>query len=169
MSFQDNLSYGQTGESKIANWLKSKGYNVLPVYEIEIPTGKGPRLFTPSSQLVAPDIFVFKADKAYWVEAKHKTAFSWHRITNRWVTGIGLRHYFDYCKIASFSPFPVRLMFLHDGGQAKDSPPNSPSGLFGNDITKLQNCENHRHEGWGKSGMVYWAVESLIKYSACLT
>ena len=94
------------------------------------------------------------------IEAKHKTAFSWHRLTGRWVTGVDLRHYEYYCKIEDMSPWPVWLMFLHRGGQAKDSPP-SPSGLFGNRLEVLRRQENHRSDKWGKWGMVYWALPSL--------
>lgn len=164
-TFADTLNYGKIGESRIATWLKSCGYSVLPVYNVEVQSGKGPRLFTPTTQLIAPDLFVFSAAGAYWVEVKHKSAFSWHRNSEKWVTGIDLCHYLDYCKIAEFSPFPVKLIFLHDGGQAKGSPPNSPVGLFGNDLSYLQRHENHRSLNWGKSGMVYWAVDDLIRYA----
>lgn len=162
--FKANLQYGQVGESRIAEWLKSRGNSIMPVYEIEKQTGKGPRLFTPDRQLVAPDMFVFKGSDAFWIEAKHKTAFTWHRLTGRWVTGIDLRHYADYCIIDDYSPFPVWLMFLHDGGHAKDSPVDSPCGLFGNKLRYLRKNENHRHRNWGTSGMVYWAINTLRKF-----
>lgn len=161
MTFEANLDFGRVGESRIATWLKARGLSILPVYEIEKQTGKGPRLFLPNKKLIAPDMFVFKGNKAYWIEAKHKTAFSWHRNTERWVTGIDLKHYADYCEIDDFSPWPVYLMFLHDGGQAKDSPPNSPSGLFGARLKFLREHENHRHSNWGSSGMIYWAHKDL--------
>ena len=161
MSFAQHLQEGQVGETKIANWLKSRGFSVLPVYEVELETGKGPRLFTFAEQLIAPDMVVFKEDRCYWIEAKHKTAFSWHRLTERWVTGIDLKHYKDYCKIDDISPWPIWLLFLHKGGQAKDSPPDSPAGLFGNTLRILRNNENHRHANWGKHGMVYWAIDIL--------
>jgi len=161
MSFSASLDYGKAGESAIARWLRGRGLSVLPVYEKIVHEGKGPQLFTPDKPLIAPDLFVFGKGNAYWMEAKHKTAFSWHRITGRWVTGIDLRHYADYCEIDDSTPWPVWLLFLHEGGQAKDSPPNSPAGLFGETLSKLRLCENHRHENWGTSGMVYWARESL--------
>ena len=163
MNFQAQLSYGQIGESRISNWFRGRGYNVLPVYELELQQGKGPRLFAPTKQLIAPDMFIFKADNAYWIEAKHKTAFSWHRITRQWVTGIDLKHYTDYCEIDTFSPFPVWLVFLHEGGQAKDSPETSPAGLFGNTLKFLRENESHRHSHWGNSGMVYWSIDKLKK------
>lgn len=162
MTFYQRLASGQVGESRIAVWFQKKGYSVLPVYEIETNTGKGPRLFTPTCKVIAPDMLVFKSNKALWIEAKHKTAFSWHRQTGRFVTGIDLRHYTDYLKIKEFSVWETWLLFLHDGGQAKDSPP-SPSGLFGNKLERLAETENHRSHLWGNSGMVYWSIHNLIK------
>ncbi len=159
MSFQKQLVYGKAAETVIAQWLMSKGYSVLPVYEKIIDEGKGPQLFTGGEGLVAPDLVAFRDGKVLWLEAKHKTAFTWHRITSRWVTGIDLCHYEDYLRVADTTTLPVYLLFLHRGGAAKDSPSVSPSGLFGNTLARLRNNENHRHKNWGKGGMVYWARE----------
>ena len=158
------LSVGKLGEGRIAMWLRRKGHTVLPVYEKEIHEGKGPTLFSPADALIAPDMFVFKprdARHAVWVEAKTKSAFTWHRQTGAWVTGIDLRHYRDYLKLLALSPWPVWLLFLHLDGQAKDSPPGSPQGLFGNSLLYLRDHEHHRHENWGRGGMVYWVHGDL--------
>ena len=169
MGFKKQLHIGKIGESIIAEWLKHRGYNVLPVYEKEISEGKGPTLFTfDNKDIICPDIFVFNGETAFWVEAKHKSAFSWHRITKRWVTGIDLKHYYDYLEIANkYSSWPVFLLFLHRDGTAKDTPIGmiSPTGLYGEDILILSGKENHRHENHGKTGMVYWAISSLNKYA----
>jgi len=157
--FDDNLETGKAGESAIAQWLIGRGYSVLPVYEKIINDGKGPQLYTWQGNTVAPDLLALKNEKFLWFEAKHKTAFSWHRKTSRWVTGIDLRHYEEYRKVKEITKSPLWVLFLHKGGQAKDSPPNSPSGLFGNEMCVLIENENHRHGNWGKSGMVYWARE----------
>lgn len=167
MSFEDSLCVGKLGESQIASWLRKRGNHVMPVYEVSSGQYKGPTIF-PSygGDLIAPDMFVFNKDRAFWVEAKHKEAFSWHRKTRRWVTGIDVRHYRDYKKLGEISQWDVWLLFLHKGGQAKDSPANSPSGLYGNRLEYLIENENHRHENWGSSGMVYWAEEHLKKLSS---
>ena len=162
MSFSEKLKTGQSAEREIAQWLLSRGWAVLPVYEKVIDTGKGPQLFLPAP-LIAPDLFVWRSGKIKWVESKYKNAFTYHRITGRWTTGIDLRHYSHYCEVASKTKWEVWILFLQKGGQAKDSPPDSPSGLYGQEITYLQQNENHRHSNWGKSGMVYWAEEKLIK------
>jgi len=161
--FDRQYKYGLAGETVIARWLRSRGGLVMPVYEKIVDTGKGPRLFVPGGELVAPDLLTCNNGRATWVEAKHKTAFTWHRITSRWVTGIDLHHYTDYLEVAHESKWPVWLLFLQDGGEAKDSPTQSPSGLFGNDLIVLQGCENHRHNKGGKHGMVYWAIDSLMR------
>ncbi len=165
-----SLSDGKIGESHIACWLKVvRGRNVLPVYEKQISDGKGPQVFmADGSQLTAPDILVFGgAKQAVWIEAKHKSAFSWHRKTGRWTTGIDLHHYEHYLKIAeSYPEWPVWLMFLHRPGcAAKDTPGGmeSPHGLYGEDIQVLRALENHRSHNHGKTGMVYWAKDSLRK------
>lgn len=163
MSFAESLERGHAGESAIAEWLKQRGYTILPVYEKIFDTGKGPQLYTPDCDLVAPDLLVYRGDRVLWVEAKRKTAFTWHRLTERWTTGIDLRHYTDYCRVADCAPWPVWLLFLHEGGQAKDSPPDSPAGLFGNTLDHLRQHENHRHENWGSGGMVYWGIDELKK------
>lgn len=165
MSFAEAPTYqfGVAGESRIAHWLRRYGYSVLPVYEKLVDEGKGPQLYLPEGSLIAPDLLAFKAKKTVWIEAKHKTAFSWHRLTQRWVTGIDLRHYKDYCRVQDETPWDVWLLFLHEGGQAKDSPADSPSGLFGNRLAYLRCHVNHRSDKWGRTGMVYWALEHLKK------
>lgn len=162
--FQQSLAAGQMGESRIARWLNRRGWAVLPVYEKEIHTGKGPRLFAPDGQLIALDMLAFHPgrQKALWIEAKHKTVFSWYRAKERWVTGIDMRHYRDYLRVADLSPWPVWLLFLHAeayGPRAEPYP--CPTGLFGQTLDYLRVHESHRHKNWGHSGMVYWAYESL--------
>jgi len=159
-SFEANYQRGLVGETWIAQWLRGRGATVLPVYDIEIDQGKGPRLFAPEEEIIAPDMLVYDRYNVRWIEAKHKTAFSWHRISQKWVTGVDLRHYKDYCKVDDTSPWPVWLLFLHRGGIAKDSPGNSPSGLFGRALSYLRTNESHRSDRWAK-GMVYWAMGSL--------
>lgn len=161
--FKRMLRFGKTGESIIANWIKRHGLTVLPIYELEIQSGKGPQLFMPDESLIATDLFVFSTRNSYWIEAKHKTGFTWHRISKRWVTGIDLHHYADYCKIDDWTPWDVWLLFLQAGGITKDCSEPSPPGLFGNTLEFLRKNENHRHENGGKAGMVYWAINNLSK------
>jgi len=162
-SFSSQLSFGKVGESAIAEWFKRKGYAVLPVYEVEMNTGKGPQVFTLDAELVAPDMLCFNGKRVYWIEAKHKSVFTWHRITGRWTTGIDKHHYEDYLRVAEKSPWPVWLLFLHRNGYTDEPPHDCPAGLFGRELLYLREHENHQHKGWGKYGMVYWAHETLLQ------
>lgn len=165
-TFADQLYRGKVGESLIADWLKRQGYHILPVYEKEIHEGKGPQVFSADWRgLIAPDLLAFKLDRARWIEAKHKSVFSWHRITGRWVTGINLNHYEDYQRIAELSPWAVYLMFLHSQAVTNEPPYRCPTGLFGGNLAELRCKENHRSALWGKSGMVYWAENTLTKFA----
>lgn len=179
--FKESLKHGKVAESKIATWLRSRGGTVLPVYEIEHSRGKGPQVFTPAKELVAPDMLLFNlsrdADKIMFIEAKHKSVFTWHRVSKQWTTGIDLRHYFDYLEVQQQTRIPVWVLFLHrdDVPDVKDlkfqCPKNCPVGLFGNSMNYLFRHENHRApyfdpnrngmNGHGTSGMVYWAEKKL--------
>lgn len=167
MAFADTLKVGQLGESEISRWLISRGNTVLPVYEKQIDSGKGPRFFTPQGQIVAPDMFLMNCK--VWIEAKHKTHFTWHRKTRSWTTGIDLHHYAEYQRVAEITGHPVWLLFLHkdDVPSSEDQswgcPPTCPTGLFCRDLAWLRENENHRHDNWGRHGMVYWRAGQLQK------
>ena len=159
-NFDKQLVTGKIGESEIARWLMSKGNNILPIYEVAKGQYKGPTVYSANGEsIIAPDILAFSDKGIVWIEAKHKTGFTMHRKTDRWTTGIDLHHYFEYQKISKLIDWPVWLLFLHKGGQAKDSEV-SPSGLFGNSLQYLVEHENHR---WTKTKphMVYWAIDAL--------
>jgi hypothetical protein len=165
--FEQTLAFGQVGEGIISRWLQSRGHSVFPAYQVEMHTGKGPQLFAASGDLVLPDLLAFRSGKVQWFEAKHKTCFTWHRISARWTTGIDLRHYGEYREVAERTSLPVWLLFWHPMPQPSEAdrrhgcPPECPTGLFGENIEILADCESHRSDRHGRSGMVYWAHDSL--------
>lgn len=180
-----DYKFGMLGEGLIAAWLRRvKGRGILPVYELQMDTGKGPGFFAADGKrYVAPDMLAIKpGDQApvIWVEAKHKEVFTWHRKTERWTTGIDRHHYREYLAVVEQVPWPLWLLFLHESEIPDDrdkpyAPGACPVGLFGQDIAKLK-CDgpcrggwvhstscpvSHEHDNWGTHGMIYWAVESL--------
>lgn len=177
-AFQKNLAFGQMAESQIARWLKVHGNQILPVYDIEYETGKGPRLFGALHELVAPDLLVFGSKRIFWAECKRKTVFTWHRKSRRWTTGIDIRHWNDYVKVAELTGVPIWLFFLHENltPDPRDikmgCPPECPTGLFGNSLEYLRHHVNHKSParsegtGWGASGMVYWAAKMLRTHAS---
>ena len=177
MGFNENLKFGRVAEGLIAKWLMARGSSIMPAYEIEKHSGKGPQLFHAEHQLVAPDLLVFNHAGVQWIESKHKSVFTWHRVTGKWTTGIDLRHYTDYLMVSKQTKLPVWLLFFHRNSKPdirdlkQGSPHECPTGLFGGELFSLVAAENHRSPafdarrtgmiGHGKSGMVYWAVDEL--------
>jgi len=170
--FEAALAFGQAGELTVSQWLQRRGHMVFPAYEKEGGDFKGPQLFAASGDLVLPDLLAFRDGTAIWFEVKRKTCFTWHRISNRWVTGIDQHHYAHYQEVAERTAFPVWLIFYHPESTPDKRdlehgcPSKCPAGLFGNNIEVLRDRENHRHANWGKNGMVYWSSENLITLEA---
>jgi len=138
---------------------------VFPAYEIVEPEYKGPRIFSVEGDLVAPDLFLFNRERAFFAEVKSKAAFTWHRLTRSYQDGIDRRHWMDYLKLRHRMPWPLWLLFLHaPGGEAKDNPKGMipPSGLFGGEVLPLARCIDHESDRWGSGGMVYWRCEDLM-------
>jgi hypothetical protein len=166
MAFRETLKFGRLAESAIAQWLMRRGFAILPAYELESGDRfKGPQFYCTDASFATPDLLAARRSlsewQVMWIEAKHKTAFSYYRKTGEWCTGIDLKSYADYIQVAKRSPWRVWLLFLHRGGQAKDSPAESPAGLYGNSLEYLQKHEHHRSDKYA-NGMVYWA-ESVLK------
>ncbi len=166
-SFQRRLAFGQIAETAIAQWImRVRGGQVLPIYDIEYETGKGPRIFSADGDLVAPDLLVFSRGKLHWIEAKHKSVFSWYRKKQRWETGIDLRHYHQYLKVRESFSLPVWLLFLHRifmpspiDRKYPDCPESCPVGLYGNDLDVLQ-TKAREDLRWAR-GMVYWGINDI--------
>lgn len=178
-TFNDFYAYGRVAESQAARWLiQTEGWNILPPYEVEIPSGKGPRLSTPDGELIVPDILAMKHKGKKllfkWHEVKHKTRFTW-RYTGKppaWQTGIDLRHYLDYIKVQAQTGIEVYLLFLHACSTPSSfdlehgSPSLCPTGLYGQTLNHLMAHEHHR-DAFDRGGraypMVYWNEQDLDK------
>jgi hypothetical protein len=174
-SFNDCYAEGRIGEGLIAQWVRRvKNEILLPAYEIEIPSGKGPRLLLNDYELIAPDFYAIGVNGTTvlckWIEAKHKTRFTWHFMSENWQTGIDRRHYEDYLKVREATQTPVYIMFLHrsnipsDKDLANGSPHTCPTGLYCNSIDYLRTHEHHRdsYEKYGRGyPMVYWNEQTL--------
>ncbi len=167
-TFSENLTFGQIAESKIVKWITRKDVDVLPVYDIKAVGLKGPRLLTKAGGVVIPDLLAIAPDKSFsWIETKHKTCFSWHRISESWVTGIDFHHYREYQRIRDRTGVPVYLLFLHPTSQPSESdlrhgcPIACPTGLFSGEIDTLKTTFNHVSANHGRHGMIYWSHDNL--------
>lgn len=168
MPFAADLQAGRVGEGMIAGWLRRRGCYVVPAYEIDQDAGKGPRIFAPDGRLIAPDMLCLRpAQPPVWVEAKHKSVFSWYRKLQRWETGIDWLHWLDYVQVQDRIGIPVWLLFLHRdsvpwAGDAPHLPPGvteCPIGLFGISVDDARGGVRMGREH--ARGMAYWPHDSL--------
>jgi hypothetical protein len=191
-NFNSAYTYGKIAESLIAQWLMiTFGYILLPAYEIETHSGKGPRLSGLNGDLIAPDLLaiLIKRRKVLmqWCEIKHKDHFSWFRTNagevlnpatlrcrpfpGRWQTGIDLRHFEDYIKVQEQTGIEVFLLFLHSSSipslddLKQGSEKVCPTGLFGGSLYDLMQNWDHKDSYENKKRrkfpMVYWNVNDL--------
>jgi len=110
-----------------------------------------------------------------WIEAKHKTVWSWYRKGSRWETGIDRHHYKQYCEVEQRLGLPVWLLFLHSQSTPWASdlrmgcPSECPTGLFGEQLAVLTGKISHESNRHGPTGMMYWAHHSLRKIASLET
>lgn len=162
-NFEVRYNFGRVGEREIIIRLRRGGHTVIELAQIAPDCGGAPSLLTPTSEIIATDLFVFNSVISRFVECKRKATCGWFRKKQCFTSGINLHHYLAYRETQKLSPqHPVWVFFLHEGGKAKDAPYlDSPCGLFGKKITDLAMLEDHRSDHWGKSGMVYWQIKDL--------
>lgn len=163
--FQQQLAVGIVGEGQIATWLRRRGHCVLPAYEKVIDDQKGPRLYSPTADLVAPDMLVFRDGRQMWIEAKTKTRFSWYGLGKYFVTGLNYRHYLDYLQVEKETGLAVWILFLHRNGdtwppdvQKWNAPPVCPTGLF---TCRLTAETSHQAPDAKGVPMIYWPFHRL--------
>jgi hypothetical protein len=170
------------GEDLIACFERRDGFIILPAYEKESQTGKGPRLYLPFGsghrELIVPDLLGKRGGEIAWIEAKLKKHFTWHARSGHWQTGIDQRHYEDYLKVLELTQWDVWLRFLHmhdtpprskwaDGlGGGHPQPLHCPTGLYGGSLSRLLFLVDHvgsyvDEEGRRTCQMVYWNYEDL--------
>ena len=168
MNFAQAWQAGKLGESQIANWLRyHHGMHVFPAYEKQTRDYKGPTLFcAEGDSLILPDLPGIKGDHLYWVEAKHKSAFTFYRKTRSWQTGIDVRLYEQYQDVQKRTGIGVYLMFVQGEGRAKDAPSDGPSGLYAGSLSYLMQHEDHRDEFRNGAYMVFWNECALRKIAS---
>ena len=181
MNFADSLNFGQIAETEIAKFLRKRGLSLLPAYEVEINSGKGPRLYYKDRQLIAPDFCCFSKirRRIFFAEVKHKSRCTWYRKNASWQTGIDKNHFYDYLEVSKVTGCEIWLLFLHKINRPSKfdlkfgAPFICPTGLYSESIEKLNWSIDHiapyfdknrdGNCGHGTTGMIYWDIKKLKK------
>lgn len=108
------FQWGEVFERALSDYVKRMDWAVLPVYNYRGDEEKAPALERLAGDVILPDLHVMKNGCSPWVEAKRKTRADWTHITQRFETGINLRHYQHYKLVKQISGDPVLIVFGHD-------------------------------------------------------
>jgi len=163
-SFAKSLKLGLANESIITKYLNSRNFIVIPAYQIEQSTGKGPRVFAPmDEQLITPDLLCIRNGKMRWTECKSKAEFVLYRKTGIFQTGFDIACFEQYQRVQEVTGIPVYIMFLN----APRYGISEPSGLYYQTLDKLvetidHSCTNEK-TGSKSGGLHYWNEYDLIK------
>lgn len=122
-NFKECLAFGEEGEHEAAEFLLTKGVNVLPLYQFQ--NDHAPFILSMESKVVSPDLICFKED-CFMVEVKTKNQWVVYKGTRE--TGIDQRLFNHYNTIRNFTGKKVFVMFNHKK--------NEPLGFY---IVELMN------------------------------
>ena len=138
----------------MADWLKARGWRVLPVYDY---SGKGdskaPRFEGrgPITSLVMPDLLAARDGELRFVEVKYKTRPDYTRATGRLETGISLRLFRDYQAVEACTGAPVWIVWIH--GTARP---------VASTLAKVeQNMRVYEGPKMGRGGMIFVPLDAL--------
>jgi len=149
--------FGLQGEILISEWLRANGYGVTPLYQM-VSNNQAPKLLLEHGlELLAPDLYIFREFESAWVEVKRKKNVSYHRRSERWVTGVNPHNFEQYLSLAKIQEFPVILLFLLEKPTDDGA---FPASLYGADVRFLERNINHHYDGTDHP-QNYWDMATL--------
>lgn len=114
-TFEESLARGREAELAVAEWLKRRGWGVVPSYDYSGASGdKGPRAMFLHRRLIIPDLDVFKEGTRLWVEVKFYTYAPVNRALGKSVHGIPRYYYEHYLGVEKESGNPVFLAVVEE-------------------------------------------------------
>ncbi len=114
-TFEQSLARGREAEVAVAEWLRRRGWGIVPGYDYTGSDGnKGPRATFLSRKLIIPDLDIFKSGKRVWIEVKYYTYAPWNRKLDTNVHGIPRYYYEHYLEVEKESGHPVFLAVVEE-------------------------------------------------------
>ena len=103
--------FGDAGETLAREWLKSRGYFVMPASWAG--NGGAAMLDGESRSHILLDILACKDGLTKWIDVKAKGRATKNQKRGRWETGCALRHFNEYCAVQLETGITGALAFLH--------------------------------------------------------
>lgn len=112
-NFEQRIARGRIGETMVAEWLKGRGWGVIPSYDFTGSDGcKAPRLMFEAHGLVIPDLDTCRDGKRCWCEVKTYRGPYFNRRLRCDIHGIPSGLFHDYLQVENQSGCPVYLFVL---------------------------------------------------------
>lgn len=108
--WDDLFERGLKGEKLVAEWLKRRGFYVLPVSLIE--NGGAPALEGHLKRIIASDHLVARSGETFWVEIKTYQRATFNQKRQRWEHGVPIRLWNEYIKGQEITGIPGYLYIL---------------------------------------------------------
>jgi hypothetical protein len=154
-NFEEQLQYGRGAEMAVAEYLKSRGFCIIPSYDY---SGKGddkaPKLTGVIGAFPVPDLDVAKDGGRRWIEVKRKAGATFHRNSGAWEHGIPLRLFNAYKKVEEITGNEVWLFVVED---------ETSDVLCGklSILAQSGRCYTGYKMSWG--GMIFFPRKKFIK------
>lgn len=111
--FLDALARGRAGEEMVFNWLKTRGWGVVPSYDYSGAGGdKAPKLVFAKRRYAIPDGDVCRGGSRAWIEIKTYRHAPMNRRLGARVHGAKARLIADYRRVEEETATPVYLAVL---------------------------------------------------------
>lgn len=104
------LKRGLKGERLVRNWLKLRGFYVLPASLIE--NGGAPALEGHLKRIIASDLLVAGAGETFWAEIKTYQRATFNLRRQRWEHGVPIRLWNQYLEGQRLTGIPGSLSIL---------------------------------------------------------
>jgi hypothetical protein len=137
---------GRNGEKLIADWLRRRGWLIVPSYDYSGEDDHAPRMEGLMSAYILPDLDICRSGVRRWAEVKTKFAPTLGRISGELEHGIPLRHYDHYQTVQHESGCQVWLFVYEE---------QSGAFLYA-ELDALGRGRHSHSQMMSRGGMVYW-------------
>jgi len=108
--WDDLFKRGLKGEKLVREWLKLRGFYVLPTSLIEV--GGAPALESHLKRIIASNSLVARGGETFWAEIKTYQRATFNQKRQRWEHGVPIRLWDEYINGQRITGIPGRLFIL---------------------------------------------------------
>lgn len=143
----DEFKRGRNGEQIIAEYLRQRGWWVIPSYDYSGEDGnKAPRMTGARGAIVIPDLDAAKDGRRIWVEVKTKEKRVLWRKKNEHRHGIEMRHFWSYQQAQRITGNKAFLVIFEEDTRE----------ILCASIDRLKSCGEIGRGGNFREDMIFW-------------